>query len=132
MEICIRKLSGVWSIHHKQLYGNLCLVCTAQTTVCQLMFGLYSTESCIPTCVRSLQHRQLYPNLCLVCTAQTAVCQIVFGLYSIDSCMATCVWSIQRRQLYAKFCSLDNTFLYKVLYTPSLLPILHTLIPYNT
>jgi len=46
--------------------------------------------------------------------------------------MATCVWSIQHRQLYANFCSLDKTFLSKVLYTPSLLPILHKIIPYNT
>jgi len=41
----------------------------------------------------------------LVCRAQTAECQ---------------------------FCSLDNTLLYKISYTPSLLQIIHLLIPSNT
>jgi len=49
----------------------------------------------------------------------------------IESCirLLSVVWSIQQKKLYAKFCSLDNIFLYKVLYTPSLLEILHVLIP---
>jgi len=118
-------------IQHRQLYGNFCLVYTPQTAVRQLVFGLYSTYSCMATCVWSIQHRQLYGNLCLVYTAHTAVWQLVFGLYSTDSCMATYVWSIQHRQLYDNFCSLDNTFLYTVPYTPSPLRTLHILIPQN-
>jgi len=107
----------VLSIQHRQLYGKLCfvytaltgviatcLVCTAQTTVWQFVCGLYSTDSCIATCVWSVQHRLLYDNLCLICTAQTAVWQVLFGLYSTDSCMETCIWSVQHRQLYGNLC----------------------------
>ena len=119
----------VWSIQHRQLCGNLCLVYTAQTAVWQLVFGLYSTASCMATCVWSIQHSQLYGKLCLVYTAQTALWQLVFGLYSTASCMAICVWSIQHREPYGNFCSLDNTFLYTVPYTPSPLHTLHILIP---
>ena len=121
----------VWSVQNRQLYGNLCLVSTAQTAVWQLVFGLYSTDSCMATCVWSIQHRQLYGNLCLVYTAQRAVWQLVFGLYSTESCMATCVWSIQHRELYDNFFSLHNTFLYPVPYTPSPLHTLHILITQN-
>jgi len=58
----------VWTIQYRELYGNLCLVYKAQRDVWQLVFGLYSTESCMATC--------------FVYTAQRAVCQLVFGLYS--------------------------------------------------
>ena len=53
---------------------------------------------------------------------------------NIQSCirLLSGVWSINHSKLYANFCSLGNIFLYKVLYTPSLLQILHILIPSNT
>jgi len=31
--------NGVWSIQHRQVYGNCCLVYTAQTAVWQLLFS---------------------------------------------------------------------------------------------
>ena len=123
--------TAVWSVQHRQMYGDFCLVCTAQTAVWQLLFGLYSTDSCMATSIWSIQHRQLYGNFCLVYTAQTVVWQLLFGLYRTDSCMATSFWSIQHRQLYGNFCSLDNTFLCTVPYTPSPLYTLHILIPQN-
>ena len=121
--------SFVWSIQHRQLYGNFCLVYTAQTAVQQFLFGLYSTKSCMTTSVLSIQHKQLYVNFCLAYTAQTAVQQLLFGLYNTDSCMATSLQSIQHRDLYGNFSSLDNTLPYTVSYTPSPLHPLHILIP---
>ena len=40
------------------------LVYTAQTALCQLLFGLYGTYSCMATSVWSIQHRELYDNFC--------------------------------------------------------------------
>ena len=42
------------------------------------------------------------------------------------------VWSIKHSELYANFCSLYNIFRYKLSCTPSLLQILHILVPQNT
>ena len=53
-----------WSIQHRQPYGNFCLVYTAQIAVWQLLFCLYSTNSCMATYVWSIQHRQLYAKFC--------------------------------------------------------------------
>jgi len=83
--------TAVWSIQHRQLYANCSLVYKAQRAVWQLLFGLYSTDSCVVTAVLSVQHRQLHGKCCLVCTAQRAVWQLLFGLYSTESCMATAV-----------------------------------------
>jgi len=71
---------AVCSIQHTELYGNCCLVYTAQTAVWQLLFVLYSTESRTATAIMSVQHRELYGNCCLVYTAQTAVWQLLFVL----------------------------------------------------
>jgi len=67
------------------------LVYTAQTAVWQLLFGVYSTDSCMATAVWCIQHRQLYGNCCLMYTAQAAVWQLLFGVYSTDRYMATSV-----------------------------------------
>ena len=72
--------------------------------------------------------------------------------YTFVSCLLFHEWNISLMNEYSKLyevavvrslvykaqttvcqvCSLDNTFLYNVLYTPSLLQILHILLPSNT
>ena len=109
--------TAVWSIQHRQKYGNCSFVCTAQTAVWQLLIILYSTEGCMETTVLSVQHRQADGNCSFVYNAQRDVWQLLFGLYSTESCMATClclrstdsciatsVWTVQHRKLYDNFC----------------------------
>ena len=96
--------TAVWCIQYRQLYGNCCLVYTAQTAVWQLLFGVYSTDSCMATAVWCIHHGELYGKCCLVYTAKTAVWQLLFGVYSTHSCMETAVWCIQHREMYGNFC----------------------------
>jgi len=85
--------TDIWTVQHRQQYGNCCLVYTAQTAVWQLLlvytaqravwhllFGVYSTDSCMATAVWCIQDSKLYGKCCLLYTAQTAVWQLLFGL----------------------------------------------------
>jgi hypothetical protein len=73
--------TSVWSIQHRALFYNCCLVCTAQTAIWQLLL-VYKTQAAVWQLLLVYKAQAAVWQQLLVYTAQAAVWELMFFLYS--------------------------------------------------